>query len=193
MAAPLFFANGAVFGDAVRAERVRASEGVRHVVIDMEAVTDVDVTGAEAFERAAHVAGRKLGSRSSFSRVRDRRPPNGSSSSACSTDEQVFDTNREAVRRADTGGTTINVVIGEILPLALGIAVSPIPIIAAILMLLSPRAKGTSVGFLLGWVVGIVVAVTVFTCSRRCCRGAMTTAPTPRRAGSRSDSASCSC
>jgi hypothetical protein len=57
----------------------------------------------------------------------------------------------------------MNVVIGEILPLALGIAVSPIPIIAAILMLLSPQAKGTSVGFLLGWVVGIVVAVTVFT------------------------------
>jgi threonine/homoserine/homoserine lactone efflux protein len=57
----------------------------------------------------------------------------------------------------------MNVVIGEILPLALGIAVSPIPIIAAILMLLSPKAKGTSVGFLLGWVAGIVVAVTVFT------------------------------
>ena len=57
----------------------------------------------------------------------------------------------------------MNDVIGEILPLALGIAISPIPIIAAILMLLSPRAKGTSVGFLLGWVVGIVVAVTVFT------------------------------
>lgn len=56
----------------------------------------------------------------------------------------------------------MNVVIGEILPLALGIAVSPIPIIAAILMLLSPHAKGTSVGFLLGWVVGILVAVTAF-------------------------------
>ena len=54
-------------------------------------------------------------------------------------------------------------VIGEILPLAVGIAVSPIPIIAAILMLLSPKAKGTSVGFLLGWVLGIVVAVIVFT------------------------------
>lgn len=54
-------------------------------------------------------------------------------------------------------------VIGDILPLAIGIAISPIPIIAAILMLLSPKAKGTSVGFLLGWVVGIVVAVTVFT------------------------------
>lgn len=54
-------------------------------------------------------------------------------------------------------------VIGEILPLALGIAISPIPIIAAILMLLSPKARTTSVGFLLGWVLGIVIAVTVFT------------------------------
>jgi threonine/homoserine/homoserine lactone efflux protein len=54
-------------------------------------------------------------------------------------------------------------VIGEILPLAIGIAISPIPIIAAILMLLSPKAKGTSVGFMLGWVVGILVSVTVFT------------------------------
>ena len=53
-------------------------------------------------------------------------------------------------------------VIGDILPLAVGVAISPIPIIAAILMLLSPKARGTSVGFLLGWVVGIVVAVTVF-------------------------------
>ncbi|MEV4686530.1 GAP family protein [Microbacterium sp. LWH3-1.2] len=54
-------------------------------------------------------------------------------------------------------------VIGEILPLALGVAISPIPIIAAILMLLSPKARVTSVGFLLGWVLGIVVAVTLFT------------------------------
>ncbi|KQQ93319.1 hypothetical protein ASF62_16630 [Leifsonia sp. Leaf325] len=53
-------------------------------------------------------------------------------------------------------------VIGDILPLALGIAISPIPIIAAILMLLSPKAKGTSVGFLLGWVLGIVVVVVLF-------------------------------
>jgi threonine/homoserine/homoserine lactone efflux protein len=54
-------------------------------------------------------------------------------------------------------------VIGEILPLALGIAISPIPIIAAILMLLSPKAKATSVGFWIGWILGIVVAVVVFT------------------------------
>jgi threonine/homoserine/homoserine lactone efflux protein len=54
-------------------------------------------------------------------------------------------------------------VIGEILPLAVGIAISPIPIIAAILMLLSPRARATSVGFLIGWVAGIVVDIVLFT------------------------------
>jgi threonine/homoserine/homoserine lactone efflux protein len=54
-------------------------------------------------------------------------------------------------------------VIGEILPLAVGIAISPIPIIAVILMLLSPRAKGTSLGFMIGWIAGIVVAIVVFT------------------------------
>jgi len=53
--------------------------------------------------------------------------------------------------------------VGEILPLALGIAISPIPIIAAILMLLSPKAKGTSLAFLLGWLVGIIAAIVVFT------------------------------
>ncbi|BDZ54962.1 GAP family protein [Agromyces marinus] len=57
----------------------------------------------------------------------------------------------------------MNSVLGEVLPLAIGIAISPIPIIAAILMLLSPRARVTSVGFLLGWVLGILVAVTLFT------------------------------
>ena len=54
-------------------------------------------------------------------------------------------------------------VIGGILPLAVGIAISPIPIIAVILMLLSPRAKVTSVGFLIGWLLGIIVGIVVFT------------------------------
>lgn len=53
-------------------------------------------------------------------------------------------------------------IIGDILPLAVGIAISPIPIIAAILMLLAPQARGTSVGFLVGWVLGIAIAATVF-------------------------------
>jgi len=56
----------------------------------------------------------------------------------------------------------MNAVIGDVLPLALGIAISPIPIIAAILMLLSPRARTTGVGFLVGWVSGIVVALALF-------------------------------
>jgi threonine/homoserine/homoserine lactone efflux protein len=54
-------------------------------------------------------------------------------------------------------------VIGEILPLAVGIAISPVPIIAVILMLLSPKAKGASVGFLFAWIAGIVVAIVVLT------------------------------
>ena len=54
-------------------------------------------------------------------------------------------------------------VIGELLPLALGVAVSPMPIIAAILMLLSQRAGSTSVGFLVGWLIGIIVATGIFT------------------------------
>ena len=55
-------------------------------------------------------------------------------------------------------------VIGDILPVALGVAISPVPIIAVILMLLAPRAKAASVAFMVGWVLGItavVVAVTV--------------------------------
>ena len=43
-------------------------------------------------------------------------------------------------------GRPMNDVIGEILPLALGVAISPIPIIAAILMLLSPEGEGHQSG-----------------------------------------------
>ena len=54
-------------------------------------------------------------------------------------------------------------VIGEVFPYALGIAISPVPIIAIILLLMSSRARTTSVGFLFGWLVGIIVAIIVFT------------------------------
>lgn len=53
--------------------------------------------------------------------------------------------------------------IGENLPLAIGIAISPIPIIASILMLLSPRARRTSLAFGLGWLVGVTLSVVAFT------------------------------
>ena len=52
-------------------------------------------------------------------------------------------------------------VIGDLLPLAIGVAISPIPIIAVILMLLSRQAGKNSVGFLVGWVAGIVAVTTV--------------------------------
>ena len=55
----------------------------------------------------------------------------------------------------------MNSVIGDLLPVALGVAISPMPIIAVILMLLSPRAGAASVTLLAGWIVGIVVVVTV--------------------------------
>ncbi len=52
-------------------------------------------------------------------------------------------------------------VIGDILPTALGVAISPVPIIAVILILLAPGARAASVAFLVGWVAGIAVLVTV--------------------------------
>ncbi len=51
--------------------------------------------------------------------------------------------------------------IGEILPFAIGVAISPVPIIAIILMLLSARAGANSAAFLSGWVVGVVGACIV--------------------------------
>lgn len=50
-------------------------------------------------------------------------------------------------------------VIGEILPLALAIAMSPIPIIAVTLMLLAHNARAKSVWFMAGWTLGIAFAV----------------------------------
>ena len=48
-------------------------------------------------------------------------------------------------------------VIASILPLAVGVALSPLPIVAVILMLFSKNARGTSLGFLLGWILGLSV------------------------------------
>jgi hypothetical protein len=57
----------------------------------------------------------------------------------------------------------VGTVIGDVLPLAVGVAVSPVPVIAVVLMLFAPRAGSTSTGFLLGWVAGIIIAVVAFT------------------------------
>jgi threonine/homoserine/homoserine lactone efflux protein len=46
--------------------------------------------------------------------------------------------------------------IGDLLPSAVGVALSPLPIIAVILMLGTPRGRSNGVAFALGWVVGLV-------------------------------------
>lgn len=51
--------------------------------------------------------------------------------------------------------------IGDILPLAIGVAISPVPIIAVILMLFTPRAKANGPAFLIGWVGGLAIAGSV--------------------------------
>lgn len=50
--------------------------------------------------------------------------------------------------------------IGAILPLAIGVAISPIPIIAVVLLLSTPRGKGNAIGLLVGWLVGLSVVGT---------------------------------
>jgi hypothetical protein len=47
--------------------------------------------------------------------------------------------------------------IGEILPYALGAAISVVPIIAIILMLVTPKAKTNGTAFALGFVLGLAV------------------------------------
>jgi len=47
--------------------------------------------------------------------------------------------------------------VGDILPLAVGVLISPLPIVAVILMLLSKRAKRNSLSFVFGWVIGLAV------------------------------------
>lgn len=48
-------------------------------------------------------------------------------------------------------------VIAQALPIAVGIALSPLPIVAVILMLFTKKARSNSLAFLLGWVLGLVI------------------------------------
>lgn len=96
MAAPLFFANGAVFTEAVKTAVTAAGPGAVHtIVIDMEAVTDTDVTAAESFESLTdwlsdnHI-------RLAFSRMRDNARPRLERLGIL-TAQPVFATNRAAV------------------------------------------------------------------------------------------------
>lgn len=52
-------------------------------------------------------------------------------------------------------------VIGEILPEAIGVAISPIPIIAMVLMLGSPKGRSNGLSFLFGWLIGLFLIGTL--------------------------------
>ena len=47
--------------------------------------------------------------------------------------------------------------IGDLLPSAVGVALSPVPIIAVILMLGTPRARTTGLAFAVGWIMGLII------------------------------------
>ena len=51
--------------------------------------------------------------------------------------------------------------IGQVLSFALGVAISPVPIIAVVLMLATPSGRVNGPAFLLGWLVGLAVVGTV--------------------------------
>jgi threonine/homoserine/homoserine lactone efflux protein len=58
--------------------------------------------------------------------------------------------------------TGVAEVVTEVLALGIAVAASPFPIIPAILLLFTPRARATSFGFVAGWVIGVLVATSVF-------------------------------
>ena len=53
--------------------------------------------------------------------------------------------------------------LGHILPIAVAVALSSIPIMATILILLSPNKRRSSLMFLIGFVLGLTVTVVAFT------------------------------
>lgn len=53
--------------------------------------------------------------------------------------------------------------IGDLLPTAVGISISPLPIIGLILLLMSPRSGAATLAFVGGWIAAIAVALAVFT------------------------------
>lgn len=55
---------------------------------------------------------------------------------------------------------TLGATIGEILPLAVGVALFPIPAIAVLLLLSTQHARANGIGFAAGWMIGVAAAIT---------------------------------
>lgn len=57
-------------------------------------------------------------------------------------------------------GGPIGEAIGQTLPLAVGVALSPLPIVVVVVMLTAPGGRRTGLAFLFGWVLGLAIAGT---------------------------------
>ena len=57
--------------------------------------------------------------------------------------------------------------IGEVLPQAVGVAISPVPVALVIMILVSGRARTNGPAFAVGWVVSVAATVGVFTALAR--------------------------
>jgi threonine/homoserine/homoserine lactone efflux protein len=51
--------------------------------------------------------------------------------------------------------------IGQVLSFAVGVALSPVPIIGVVLMLGTPRARANGPAFMVGWIAGLTVVGTI--------------------------------
>ncbi|QPE06143.1 SulP family inorganic anion transporter [Microbacterium schleiferi] len=102
LSAPLFFANAASFVGAVKASVEAADAPVHHVVIDLESVTDADVTAAEALTGLRGWLTER-GIRLAFSRPREHLLPRLGRLGIIAG-ELVFATNREAADSLSAAG-----------------------------------------------------------------------------------------
>src|SRR4051812_16397731 len=55
----------------------------------------------------------------------------------------------------------MNDAIGQVLSFGVGVALSPLPIVAVVVMLATPRARSNGPAFLLGWIAGLALVGTV--------------------------------
>ncbi len=63
----------------------------------------------------------------------------------------------DSLRPSELEGGEMWPAIGDLLPSAVGVALSPVPIIAVIMMLGTPKARSNGPAFAVGWVAGLVI------------------------------------
>src|SRR4051812_10108124 len=62
-----------------------------------------------------------------------------------------------ALTSADGSFAPMGNAIGQMLPFAVGVLLSPMPVVALVLMLVTPKAKANGIAFVLGWALGLAV------------------------------------